>query len=80
MRKIVAVILWAGTSFCWQPLWGQAPSVRVEEGKEPKHHSGGGAKATQESQHGTANRRALARVVARARDIGKHLSRAPSGP
>jgi hypothetical protein len=58
MRKIIAVALWAWIPFFWQPLWGQTqgqtPSGGVEEGKEPKHYSGTGAKTTQEGQRGTA--------------------------
>ena len=54
MREIVAVVLWAGIPFCWQPLWGQAPSVRVEKGKEPKGHADSKKDATQKAERGTA--------------------------
>jgi hypothetical protein len=37
MRRVLAVVFFAGTPFCWQPLWGQAPGVRVEYSHKPKH-------------------------------------------
>jgi hypothetical protein len=54
MWKIIAVVLWAGIPFCWQPLWGQAPSVGVQKGKEPKSHSDSKKDATEKTERGTA--------------------------
>lgn len=54
MRKIVAVALWAWIPFCWQPLWGQTPSVGVQKSKEPKAHADGKKDTTKKTEHGTA--------------------------
>jgi hypothetical protein len=36
MRTIIAIVLWAGIPFCWQPLRGQSPSVGMQSGSNQK--------------------------------------------
>jgi hypothetical protein len=46
-------MLSAGIPFCWQPLWGQAPGVRVEASHKPKQQSNLARDNPQSTQVGT---------------------------
>ena len=46
MRRILAIILWAGIQFCSQPLWGQAPGVGIRPSGDPKQQTKLGATQT----------------------------------
>lgn len=52
MRKVLAIILWAGIPFCWQPLWGQTPSVEKSDQNQKKQPTLGAGKANND-QRGT---------------------------
>src|SRR5213082_447565 len=53
MRRVLAIILWTGVPFCWQPLWGQAPSVGVDPGQNKKQQSNLGTPNANNEQRGT---------------------------
>jgi hypothetical protein len=55
MRRIVAVILWAWIPLCWQPLWGQAPGVRVQPGHEEQQKTPLATDHSNDDQRGTKN-------------------------
>src|ERR1022692_2819744 len=56
MRKIVAVVLWTGVPFFWQPLRGQQPpGVGVQSSGHKKQQSKFTTTQTQEDQRGTPN-------------------------
>jgi hypothetical protein len=46
MRKVLAIILWAGIPFCWHSLWGQTPSVGKDAGKKKPDNSSTDDKST----------------------------------
>jgi hypothetical protein len=54
MRQCAALIaLFAWVPFCWKPLWGQTPGVRVETGKNQKQQAEPGTGQPGNAQRGT---------------------------
>jgi hypothetical protein len=62
------LLLWAWIPLCWQPLWGQAPGIRVNPGHKPQQQSKLTAGQTESDQRGTQNSPLVVDVLSHPKD------------